>query len=557
MENRRIEVTVNKNDGVSKADLAQAKKKRMLLSEVYVHKTRKIDKDSNNEDEFEVFHIFEFADDATTKITPKLSTNCTEPRKIIDVLQNSTGSDTPQLERLIEKLCAQSMYWSFWIILLAANMIINYYFVLRLFPDKRWAETKENQTGQTPTATTAAATTASMAPMTTATAATANNTHFNKTGTTTQSARGVNVPALMQSSPASHASPYLATITRVTKSSNAQTTPSSPVQSQAMDIPMIRCKTFESLKETNGGNTQHQAVAKKRVTMQQQQPVKKLIPIAPNPNKPSLRTYPAVESQPSAKQPIKLWNNVMQQKENPPVDVLFTLRNCGSDTNGSVNQLHEQTLQIENATENSSTLKINQVFEGVSEHFGENFLLDQTVEVHTQSPSPLLDNLVKEIASDKQPNDACDVIALVKDSDERCADYRCNICLVFNDSFTAYKVHMAKSHGFNIICSTCHNGFANAQSYTYHIRVSGGSVCELTPKSNRPFICIVDPPISLMRNQKVFAFRCKYCTKLAFQNQRNYVQHAQRHAKWFRCKLCPTKPLSSSVMQQHLLHHHA
>lgn len=110
MENSTGGVTVNLNNGVSKADLAQAKKKRMLLSEVYVHKTRKIDSDSNNEDEFEVFHIFEFADDPTMKITPKLSTNCTEPRKIIEVLQNSSGSDTPQLERLIDKLCTQSMF---------------------------------------------------------------------------------------------------------------------------------------------------------------------------------------------------------------------------------------------------------------------------------------------------------------------------------------------------------------------------------------------------------------------------------------------------------------
>lgn len=93
---------------VTVTDLVNAKSKRMLLSEVYVHKTRKVCTDSDDDNQFEVYHIFEFADDATTKITPKLSTNCTEPRKIIDVLQNSTGSDTPQLQRLIEKLCAQS-----------------------------------------------------------------------------------------------------------------------------------------------------------------------------------------------------------------------------------------------------------------------------------------------------------------------------------------------------------------------------------------------------------------------------------------------------------------
>lgn len=101
--------TTNANNTV------HAERKRMLLSEVYVHKVRKLCTEANqgvngdgDSEQFDVFHIFEFAEDATTKITPKLSTNCTEPRKIIDVLRNRTGSDTPQLERLIEKLSAQS-----------------------------------------------------------------------------------------------------------------------------------------------------------------------------------------------------------------------------------------------------------------------------------------------------------------------------------------------------------------------------------------------------------------------------------------------------------------
>lgn len=103
-------ITVDTDNEVSQQDLARAKKKRMLLSEVYVHKTRKVNNDSENDEQFEVYHIFEFADDPNTKITPKLSTNCTEPRKIINVLQNTTGSDTPQLQRLIDKLCAQSRF---------------------------------------------------------------------------------------------------------------------------------------------------------------------------------------------------------------------------------------------------------------------------------------------------------------------------------------------------------------------------------------------------------------------------------------------------------------
>lgn len=115
------ETTVAKVNGNVKntVTIVQAQRKRMLLSEVYVHKVRKLangvqskpdDAATDDPDRFDVFHIFEFADDPTTKITPKLSTNCTEPGKIIDVLLNCTGSDTPQLQRLIDKLCAQSRW---------------------------------------------------------------------------------------------------------------------------------------------------------------------------------------------------------------------------------------------------------------------------------------------------------------------------------------------------------------------------------------------------------------------------------------------------------------
>lgn len=84
-----------------------AKTKRLLLAEVYVHKQPKRTTISDRVDSFEVFHIFEL-DDGESKIVPKLSTNCSEPEKIIEVLKNFTGSDTPQLKRLIDKLCAQS-----------------------------------------------------------------------------------------------------------------------------------------------------------------------------------------------------------------------------------------------------------------------------------------------------------------------------------------------------------------------------------------------------------------------------------------------------------------
>lgn len=99
-------VSVAKN-----GEVKSVKRKRMMLAEVYVHKCRRLDSESSEDDKFDVFHIYEFdVNDLNIKITPKLSTNCTEPAKIIDVLENSTGSDTPQLQRLIEKLQAQSKF---------------------------------------------------------------------------------------------------------------------------------------------------------------------------------------------------------------------------------------------------------------------------------------------------------------------------------------------------------------------------------------------------------------------------------------------------------------
>lgn len=87
--------------------IIDARTKRMLLAEVYVHKRPKLITNSDSVDSFEVFHIFEI-EDGESKIIPKLSTNCSDPGKIIEVLKNFTGSETPQLKRLIDKLCTQS-----------------------------------------------------------------------------------------------------------------------------------------------------------------------------------------------------------------------------------------------------------------------------------------------------------------------------------------------------------------------------------------------------------------------------------------------------------------
>lgn len=115
MERNRLStlngVAASSGGDLNSVDVNHLKRRRMMLAEVYVHKCRKLDLEPQQDDKYEVFHIYEFDEnDSNAKITPKLSTNCTEPSKIIEVLQNSTGSDTPQLQRLIEKLCAQSEF---------------------------------------------------------------------------------------------------------------------------------------------------------------------------------------------------------------------------------------------------------------------------------------------------------------------------------------------------------------------------------------------------------------------------------------------------------------
>lgn len=94
------------------------KTKRMLLAEVYVHKKRRRDANRTDENEYEVYHIYELEENENKTIVPKLSTNCTEPGNIIKALRNSSGSEKPQLKRLIERLCLQSMYF------IAQNLIV-------------------------------------------------------------------------------------------------------------------------------------------------------------------------------------------------------------------------------------------------------------------------------------------------------------------------------------------------------------------------------------------------------------------------------------------------
>lgn len=254
--------------------------------------------------------------------------------------------------------------------------------------------------------------------------------------------------------------------------------------------------------------------------------------------------------------PLRTASPVTAANANRNNQMHFTMKNVGPNQIVSTVPGRTASPVVENATDNSSTLKINQVFEGVSEDFVEDLLIEGTQPPPSmECPSSLFDDLVKEVATDKQTIDTGSSVKIIPGADATCSDYRCNICLEFSETLNQYKTHMCQAHSRPWICCVCHAGFKSQTEYFAHLPANKLVKCKLSPNGNRSFICIVDPPIILMKNQKVFAFRCKHCKDVAFQNQRNYVQHSQRHAQMFRCKKCPTKPLTVDMMRQHLNHH--
>lgn len=347
-------------------------------------------------------------------------------------------------------------------------------------------------------------------------------------------------------------------------------------------LPTIRVKTVESLQNSNQQSNSSEnarsdhayAVAKKRTTVN---PVVRSTPInqsvisgqsngsSNGPPNGSSNWVPVkgippkvvVNSAPKEQQPVKLWNNMMQINSKKPLELKITVqknRPTYDKTSRKLPVLQPTEELIENTDESGSLLKIDQVYESVSEEFVEDLLEDITnpSRESSESSSPLLDTLVKEVETDDSTSNK-NVVTFVHEKAESCLDYRCSICLVFNSTYRQYQQHMLNEHDHSFICEQCHSPFTTQNMFVQHLNESGGKCCRST-NSDRPYICIVDPPIILMRNEKVFAFRCKHCN-LAFQNQRNYVQHAQRHAKLFRCKKCPTKPLPMDLMRQHLDHH--
>lgn len=276
----------------------------------------------------------------------------------------------------------------------------------------------------------------------------------------------------------------------------------------------------------------------------------------------------AVITKVSSSQPaVKLWNNVIQKgtDSTKSIDLVVVSNKRSTNDDNSTFSLKPTKEVVENAKENSSVLKIDQVYECVSDDFVEDLLVEKATQpAQVELQSPLLDSLVMEIGSDTnktietqtarnpKQSDNPNAFTLVQPTEAHCSDFRCNICLEFTGSLPDFKRHMLRTHGCMYSCEKCHSAFPNHAKYKSHFRLNG--VCNLNMNSARNYISIVDPPIILMKNEKVFAFKCKHC-QLAFHTQKIFVQHAQRHARLFRCKKCPTKPLTIRLMKDHLKHH--
>lgn len=348
--------------------------------------------------------------------------------------------------------------------------------------------------------------------------------------------------------------------------------------------PVIRVKAIESMKETNQPNVTYPP---KNVNVQKTVNQSTPVPVTSQPSpvqrvnqpappqkmvlptlRPSVisknRTEPeksVAGNKSTSDNPVKLWNNVMQKNHTAKdLDYLVVANKEDVNIDESVFCLKPTEEVIRDATENSSLLKIGQVYECVSDEF----VTDLLIEKRPTSVSPLLDTLVKEVVNNhnrpvgtkkNMQSSKSDVPStIIPTSTDKCTDFRCNMCLEFNDTFDEYKRHMYRKHQYNYICEKCHDVFRTRYLFDNHLDPTS-QVCTNAENARRTFICIVDPPVILMKNNKVFAFRCKHCS-VAFHNQRNYVQHAQRHAKLFRCKLCQSaKALSVAAMQNHLNQH--
>lgn len=258
----------------------------------------------------------------------------------------------------------------------------------------------------------------------------------------------------------------------------------------------------------------------------------------------------------AANQSIKLWNHIISHPDDNINDTFELLVVEGKEK--TVYSLN--ATETESVSKNGSSLKIGQVFGSVNDKFVENLLIDRTKseqKIHQaqdttqkrlmQNPANLNQSRIVNDSQTAKKKTATTNVVISKHE----VDLRCNFCLKLCEKFDELKEHMFTEHKFSFVCDICFEPFKFRGPYDHHRAGLSSFPCKIN--GSRPYICIVDPPVILLKNNQVHAFKCKHC-KLAFFNQKNYVQHAQKHATNFRCKRCQSsKPISAEQMILHLL----
>lgn len=270
----------------------------------------------------------------------------------------------------------------------------------------------------------------------------------------------------------------------------------------------------------------------------------------------------------NADAPVKLWNSIMQPTDVDPNSSLELMVVSSKEDKSRENTIYSlKTNGKQSAVSEKPPLQIDQVFEGVNDDFVKNLLANKSKkfqEIQHNPPTKLAkvssntnQNEISNNARRIKANESMSEMPTVNDPvsgkrkpDMHGMDLRCNYCLESSDSFYEHKTHMNMKHGYTFVCDICREPFKTRSAYdAHHSRKS----CVNNLNASRPYICIVEPPVILIRENKLHAFKCKHC-QLAFVNQKNYVQHAQRHATKFRCKIChQSKPMTAIEMKSHLL----
>lgn len=166
-----------------------------------------------------------------------------------------------------------------------------------------------------------------------------------------------------------------------------------------------------------------------------------------------------------------------------------------------------------------------------------------------------LDTALNTFKEDSVDSDEDNSVSERSAANPKCRDYRCNVCLEQNTSFSQLKKHLFSAHLLAYVCRECHGTFDWNSEYAIHVQRGD---CKEKLNAHRKFITLIDPPIRLSGitahgNKREQTLLCGNC-RLTFANISQYCAHAQYHAKTFLCQICAKEDYrSQSAMARHLI----